>query len=122
MLANRVAMGIGVKPPRFRWVPYADALLFPLDNTSLARATLDRKQFFALDDKLRSQYLKDLGLASPTPTLDEYLKRVITATLEHQRQNGAVAEKFELAYLRSFDISNPSHSSSADLHPVAQPT
>ena len=28
-LANRVAMGTGVQPPRFRWVPYVDALLFP---------------------------------------------------------------------------------------------
>src|SRR5665811_1900065 len=27
MLANRVAMGTSVEPPRFRWVPYADALI-----------------------------------------------------------------------------------------------
>src|SRR5437588_818270 len=33
-LANRVAMGTGVQPPRFRWVPYIDALLFPLDNSA----------------------------------------------------------------------------------------
>src|ERR1035437_7424686 len=26
MLANRVAMGTSAGPPRFRWVPYADAL------------------------------------------------------------------------------------------------
>ena len=36
MLANRVTMGRGVEPPRFRWVPYADALLFPLDNAGMA--------------------------------------------------------------------------------------
>src|SRR5258708_7585477 len=30
MLANRVAMGSSIQPPRFRWVPYADALIFPL--------------------------------------------------------------------------------------------
>src|SRR5208283_4053794 len=35
MLANRVAMGEGVEPPRFRWVPYIDALLFPLDNSGM---------------------------------------------------------------------------------------
>jgi hypothetical protein len=29
MLANRVAMGKSVMPPRFRWVAYADALIFP---------------------------------------------------------------------------------------------
>ena len=36
MLANRVEMGPSIQPPRFRWVPYADALLFPLDNSRLA--------------------------------------------------------------------------------------
>ena len=105
MLANRVALGTGVQPPRFRWVPYVDALLFPRDNTSLASATPDRRQFFALEDKLRAQYLKASGLDAPPPTLDGYLRRVVTATLERQHAGGAVAEKFELAYLRSFDIS-----------------
>src|SRR5262249_35533524 len=36
MLANRVHMGASIQPPRFRWVPYVDALLFPLDNSQLA--------------------------------------------------------------------------------------
>src|SRR6185437_5956179 len=35
MVANRVAMGTGVQPPRFLWVPYEDALLFPLNNASI---------------------------------------------------------------------------------------
>jgi predicted TIM-barrel fold metal-dependent hydrolase len=34
-------------------------------------------------------------------TLAEYLARVVTATLERQKQGGAVAEKFEAAYLRT---------------------
>ena len=72
-LANRVAMGTGVQPPRFRWVPYVDALLFPLDNSALAAATPDRKQFFPLEDKLRAQYLQQANLKSLPPTLDLYL-------------------------------------------------
>ena len=55
MLANRVAMGPTVEPPRFRWVPYADALIFPLDNSQLAAKNSDRKAFFVLEDKLRAQ-------------------------------------------------------------------
>ena len=38
-LANRVAMAAPdgtAMGPGFRWVPYIDALLFPLDNTALA--------------------------------------------------------------------------------------
>ncbi|MGO9426947.1 MAG: amidohydrolase, partial [Steroidobacteraceae bacterium] len=53
MLANRVAMGKGVEPPRFRWVPYIDALLFPLDNSGMAAVSPDRKEFFALESIVR---------------------------------------------------------------------
>ncbi len=101
MLANRVSMGPTIQPPRFRWVPYADALIFPLDNSKLAAVNSDRKSFFALEDKLRARYLQDAGLTAPPATLAEYLSRVVTPTLEKQRQGGAVAEKFEAAYLRS---------------------
>jgi uncharacterized protein len=101
MLANRVEMGKGIGPPRFRWVPYADALLFPLDNAALAAANSDRKAFFALEDVLFRRYLSENGLQSPPRTLAEYLDRVVTPTLERHKQGGAVAEKFEAAYLRS---------------------
>ena len=102
MLANRVEMGPGDSFPasRFRWVPYADALIFPLDNSKLG-VNSDRKSFFALEDKLRARYLQDAGLTAVPPTLDEYLARMVTPTLEKQRAGGAVAEKFEAAYLRS---------------------
>jgi hypothetical protein len=60
MLANRVDMGASVQPPRFRWVPYADALLFPLDNSISGQP--DRKSFFALEDALRGRYLGQAGL------------------------------------------------------------
>jgi hypothetical protein len=101
MLANRVAMGRGIAPPRFRWVPYADALMFPLDNTALARRNSDRKAFYGLEDALLKRYLSEAGVAAPPATLDEYVARIVTPTLERHKQGGAVAEKFEAAYLRS---------------------
>jgi hypothetical protein len=109
-LANRVAMGTGVQPPRFRWVPYVDALLFPLNNSGLAAATPDRAQFFPLEDKLRAKYLGQAGLKTLPPTLDLYLMQLVTPILEQQKSQGAVAEKFEIAYLRSFgfdDVPRP---------------
>jgi uncharacterized protein len=104
MIANRVAMGDGIEPPRFRWVPYADALIFPLDNSQLAARNPDRKAFFALEDGLRQRYLKEAGLEAVPPNLGEYLNHVVTLTLERQKQGGAIAEKFEAAYLRSLDF------------------
>jgi predicted TIM-barrel fold metal-dependent hydrolase len=116
MLANRVAMGTGVQPPRFRWVPYVDALLFPLDNSALAAATPDRKQFFPLEDKLRAQYLQQAGLQALPPTLDAYLKQLVTPILEQQKANGAVAEKFEIAYLRSFGFDDVPQAEAAHIY------
>jgi uncharacterized protein len=115
MLANRVAMGRGVEPPRFRWVPYADTLLFPLDNSGLAAVSPDRKQFFALEDARRTQYLKQAGATALPATLKDYLRVVVTPTLERQKSQGAVAEKFELAYLRSLEVGDPA---SADVEQV----
>jgi predicted TIM-barrel fold metal-dependent hydrolase len=116
MLANRVRMGRGVEPPRFRWVPYADALLFPLDNTQLAARNSDRKAFFADEDILLRSYLKDAGLTGRPASLDEYLTRVVTPTLERHKQGGAVAEKFEAAYLRSLEFDNADRAAAAKVY------
>jgi predicted TIM-barrel fold metal-dependent hydrolase len=99
MFANRVAMGPGIAPPRFRWVSYVDALIFPLDNSHLAARNSDRKAFFALEDKLRARYWSEAGFTAGN--LGDYLSKVVTATLEKQKQGGAVAVKFEAAYLRT---------------------
>ena len=104
MLANRVTMGSSIQPPRFRWVPYADALILPLDNSKVAAENSDRKSFFALEDIVRKRYLDALGLKAIPPTLAEYLTRVVTPTLDSQHSGGAVAEKYEAAYLRSLDF------------------
>ncbi len=121
MLANRVAMGEGVQPPQFLWVPYDDPLLFPLSNAGLAAANPDRAQFFAMEDKLRTRYLREAGVSSMPKTLREYLQRVVTPTLERQKAGGAVAVKFEVAYLRGFDFAKVSMSQaeSAYLQPSA---
>jgi uncharacterized protein len=103
-LANRVAMGRGLQAPRFRWVPFDDALLLPLNNSSVANETPDRKFFYSREEMLLKRYLKDLGLNALPPTLQEYTSKVVTPTLELQKKNGAVAIKFEAAYLRTLDF------------------
>ncbi len=103
MLANRIAMGRGLEPPRFLWVPYDDALLFPLNNQSMID-TPDRKAFYPREEMLRKRYLSESGLPGAPATLDQYLKQVVRPTLERQKKAGAVAIKFEVAYLRSLDF------------------
>jgi hypothetical protein len=116
MLANRVEMGRGIEPPRFRWVPYVDALLFPLNNSKLAARNSDRKAFFADEETLLRRYLKDAGLTASPANLGDYLTGVVTPTLERQKQGGAVAEKFEAAYLRSLDFDKVDRAAAARVY------
>ena len=116
MLANRVTMGPGIQPPRFHWVPYGDALIFPLDNSKLAAENSDRKSFFGLEDILRRRYLDGVGLKTVPGTLTEYLAQVVTPTLERQHIGGALAEKFEAAYLRSLDFEKIDRSTAGQIY------
>jgi uncharacterized protein len=45
-------------------------------------------------------------LSAPPATLSDYLTRVVTPTLERHKQGGAVAEKFEAAYLRTLGFAD----------------
>ncbi len=107
MLANRVAVGPGLPAPRFLWVPFADALMYPLPTAGIAHNP-DQKAFFADEDRLLKRYYAESGVTVKPATLDEYLTKVVRATLERHKSAGAVAEKFEMAYLRTLDIGDPS--------------
>ena len=115
-LSNRIAMGRGLSDAHHRWVPFDDALIFPLDNSALAAQTPDRKFFFSREDMLRARYMRELGVSSLPPTLADYLSRVVTPTLEAQKRQGAVAIKFEVAYLRSLDFGEASEGEAANVY------
>jgi hypothetical protein len=106
MLANRVVMGRGLTPDRFRWVPFVDMFLFPLNNTALKAKDPDKKVFFTREEQLLQGYLKEAQLTHAPGSLDDYLT-FVSHRLETFKANGAVAVKFEIAYLRDIDISNP---------------
>jgi hypothetical protein len=108
MMGNRISMGPGLSAPRFRWVSYADAFLYPLSTKAEAALTPDREKLFPLEDQLFKKYLSDLHLADPPASLDDYLKNVVTATLEMQKKGGCLALKFEAAYLRSLHFEKSS--------------
>ncbi len=116
MLANRIAMGPELTPPRFRWVPYADALIFPLDNAAAKAINRDYAAFYPAEEKLLKQYVSESGLTALPATLDEYTQKVVTATLERHKRGGAVAEKFEIAYLRWLDFGPASRDAAAAIY------
>ena len=122
--ANRIAMGAGLDSGRFRWVPFDDPLIFPLD-TRLAGKTPDTRALYPLEAKLLSRYLGDLHLTpvyaddvriGAPPTLAEYERQVVVPLLTRQRDSGAPAIKFEVAYLRGFDFANPDSARAAAIY------
>jgi len=116
VLANRVFMTPGLKPPHFLWVPYVDALLFPLNNDALKEINPDRRALFTMEDQVRQRYFQESGVSAPPATLDEYLATVVRPTLERQKKAGAVAVKFEAAYLRSLDFARATHDAAAAVY------
>jgi len=112
MLANRVAMGRGLNPSRFIWVPFDDALMVPLNNHAMAD-TPDRKVFYQREEMLLERYLGESNVFTMPAILDNYVAQVITPTLEQQKKAGAVAIKFEAAYLRSLDFAEPQEQENA---------
>src|SRR5262249_4708096 len=88
---------------RFLWVPFDDALLVPFDFSAMAD-TRDRKIFYAREASLLKRYMSEAGVEGLPSSLDDYMVKVVTSTLQRQKNAGAVAIKFEVAYLRSLDF------------------
>ena len=103
MFANRIAMGRGLSAPRFRWVPFDDALMMPLNADALADNP-DKKVFYGQEAKILKTYLSEAQLATFPGSIDEYVAKVVIPTLEAQKNAGAPAIKFEAAYLRPLNF------------------
>lgn len=107
MFANRIALGRGLAAPRFRWVPFADPLTYPLDNSVASAANPDNRAEYDGTGRLLKRYLKEAAVADMPGTLDAYLSKVVDPTLTRQKSTGAIALKFLTAYLRPLDFANP---------------
>jgi uncharacterized protein len=116
MFANRVAMGRGLMPPRFRWVSFVDALMLPLNNDFAKRSNKDYAIFYPGEERLLKRYLGEAGVAALPATLDGYVERVVRPTLERHQRDGAVAVKFEIAYLRKLDFDTAFHDDAARIY------
>jgi hypothetical protein len=116
MFANRVAMGRGLVAPRFRWVSFVDAFLFPLSNETAKHSNRDYANFYPNEERLLQRYVTESHLKTLPLTLDQYLKKLVTPTLERQKQNGVVALKFEVAYLRLLDFGAPEEAAANQIY------
>ena len=114
--ANRTSMPPEMKAPQIRWVPYEDALLFPMNNGAAKTVNPDRRALFGMAEDLLHTYLRDAGFSAVPATLDLYLEKVVRPTLQKQKSSGAVAVKFEAAYLRALDFAPASRAEASRVY------
>lgn len=117
MLANRVALGRGLTGDRFKWVPFVDMFLFPLQNKSYKSRDPEHAAFFTREEALLSRYLRASGSQRLPQTFDDYLT-FVSHQLESWKASGAVALKFELAYLRDLKIGDPTRESADRVYAI----
>src|SRR5438552_10884586 len=89
MLANRVTLGRGLTAPRFRWVPFVDALMFPLRNERLKIEDPDRRVFYRSEERVLHRYLEMANGDTLPSTLAQYVEQVVKPVLRRQRKEGA---------------------------------
>jgi predicted TIM-barrel fold metal-dependent hydrolase len=116
MMANRVTVGPGLTPPRFRWIVFVDALLLPFDTSGEAARTPDTRSLYPRAAKLLRRFMNDLGVRALPATLGAYLGTVVDPTLARLRAAGAVGVKFEAAYLRRLDFDDPDPAAAARIY------
>ncbi len=105
-LANRVGMAnISLDRQRFKWVPSIDAYLFPLNNSVYKKQHPAFQGFFSSEEKVLDRYFALVETARPR-RFDAYL-RFVRESVSRLKADGAIAVKFELAYLRSLSVDDP---------------
>jgi uncharacterized protein len=117
MLANRIAMGRGLPSDRFKWVPFVDMFLFPLNNSYFKNKDPEHNSFFKSEESLLRGYLVNARLKARPASFDDYLT-FVSHNLESWKAGGAVALKFELAYLRDLQIGNPPRESAGRVYAI----
>jgi len=114
-VANRVAMDYLEGNPRFRWVVFVDPFMFPFNNRDLA-INPDRAIYFPIQEKALRRYLAQAGASQLPSDLAGY-EALMHRVVEQDKQQGAVAVKFEAPYFRSLvNITDPPREKAAAIY------
>jgi uncharacterized protein len=114
-VANRAMMADYLDRKRFLWVFFADALLWPFDNAHERSRNPDEKVYIPLQEKMLHRWMQQESVSKLPAEFAAYLA-FATRTLEDNRNKGAIALKFEVAYFRSTKFSDPTREQAADAY------
>ncbi len=107
-VANRAMMADYLDPKRFVWVFFADSFLWPFDNQKERARNADQGVYIPLQEKMFHRWMEQEHLQQLPASFDVYLKFVTQVLEDNQKNKGAIAMKFEVAYFRSTKFGDPS--------------
>jgi len=114
-VANRAMMADYLDPKRFVWVFFADSFMWPFDNQRETARNPDEQVYIPLQEKMLHRWMAQEGLRQLPPNFSDYLT-FVSRTLEDNQKKGAIAEKFEVAYLRPTRFSDPTRDAAEDIY------
>ena len=114
-VANRAMMADYLDPKRFVWVFFADSFMWPFDNQRETARNPDEQVYIPLQEKMLHRWMAQEGLRQLPPNFSDYLT-FVSRTLEDNQKKGAIAEKFEVAYLRPTRFSDPTREQAEDIY------
>ena len=106
-VANRAMMADYLDPKRFPWVFFADAFMWPFDNTKETARNADQQVYIPLQEKMLKRWMQQEKVSALPGTLNDYLKFVTQTLEDNQKNKGGIAMKFEVAYFRSLHFNDP---------------
>ena len=114
-VANRAMMADYLDPKRFVWVFFADSFMWPFNNQRETARNPDEQVYIPLQEKMLHRWMAQEGLRQLPPNFSDYLT-FVSRTLEDNQKKGAIAEKFEVAYLRPTRFSDPTREQAEDIY------
>jgi uncharacterized protein len=106
-VANRAMMADYLDPKRFVWVFFADSFMWPFDNQKERARNADQGVYMPLQEKMLHRWMEQEHLKQLPASFDDYLKFVTQVLEDNQKNKGAIAMKFEVAYFRSTRFGDP---------------
>ncbi|HEY1271852.1 MAG TPA: amidohydrolase family protein [Terriglobales bacterium] len=106
-VANRAMMADYLDPKRFPWVFFADAFMWPFDNSQQRARNADEEVYIPLQEKMLHRWMQQENVTRFPSSLADYLSFVTRTLEDNQKNKGGIAMKFEVAYFRTTRFSDP---------------
>jgi uncharacterized protein len=107
-VANRAMMADYLDRKRFVWVFFVDSFLWPFDNQKERARNPDQQVYVPLQEKMLHRWMEQEHVSKLPASFDDYLKFVSSVLQDNQKNKGAIAMKFEVAYFRPLKFGDPS--------------